>query len=82
MAFLAACLIYYFISHAGLPDLIMILQIGLLGLLLGILLKNNVSTGQSIIIFIFSASVLTLLSILVILKHIAESGRSQHGEGT
>jgi len=65
-AFLVACLIYYFVSHAGLPDLIMILQIGLLGLLLGMLFKNNVSTGQSITFFILSASALTLLSISVI----------------
>jgi len=66
LAFLVACLFFYFISHAGLPDLIMILQIGLLGLLLGMLLKNNVPTGQSIAFFILSAAVLTLISFSVI----------------
>ncbi|KUK81093.1 MAG: hypothetical protein XD97_0732, partial [Pelotomaculum thermopropionicum] len=66
LAFLVACLFFYFISHAGLPDLIMTLQIGLLGLLLGVLLKNNVSTGQSITFFILSAAALTLISFSII----------------
>lgn len=66
LAFLVSCLFFYFVSHAGLPDIIMILQIGLLGLLLGVLLKNNLSTGQSITYFMLTAAVLTLISFSII----------------
>lgn len=66
LAFLVACLFFCLISRASLPDLIMTLQTGLLGLLLGVLLKNNLSTGQSITFYILSAAVLTLISFSVI----------------
>jgi len=66
LAFLVACLFFYLITHAGLPDLILILKIGLLGLLLGVLLKNNVSTGRSITFFVLSAAALTLISFSII----------------
>jgi len=66
LAFLVACLFFYFVSHASLPDFIMILQAGLLGLLLGMLFKNNISTGRSITFFIFSAAALTLISFSII----------------
>jgi uncharacterized protein YybS (DUF2232 family) len=63
IALLVAVVLYFLVSGASIPALVMILPAGLLGLLLGMLFKNHVSAGASMVFSVLTAAVFTLVAL-------------------